>query len=218
MSRKTTVKATCPGCKEEFEITMWDSVNVDINPEEKARILDGSFFDQKCEHCGKVTKMFYPILYHDMSNKLMMWFMGKDSSTDEIYQTIEFAENQLDNFEEGGKYAYRMVSVPSELVEKALIFDKGLDDRVIEVVKLIVTVMTADNYPDENIEKIYFAVDKNNGEYMLVLYAESGNIIATNLEMTFYEAIANEYADAIERASEKKYIIDQRWAMGIFKE
>ena len=53
---------------------------------------------------------------------------------------------------------------------------------------------------------------------MLVLYAESGNIIATNLEMTFYEAIANEYADAIERASEKKYIIDQRWAMSIFKE
>lgn len=216
MSRKITVKVTCPKCEKEFETVCWDSLNADLNPEGKLKLLDGTFFDQKCEHCGTVTKMFYPTLYHDMSNKTMIWFLSKKDSTDEVYKTIEFAENELDSFDEGEKYKYRIVFTPSELREKAQIFDNGLDDRVIEVLKIIFMVMSSENYPDEKIERIYFLEDSN-GDYTFVMYAESGNVFTSNLDKKFYTAIANEYADVIEKSSVKKYVIDQNWAVRIFK-
>ena len=216
MSRKTTVKVTCPKCKKEFEAVCWDSLNADLNPAEKLKLLDGTFFDQKCEHCGTVATMFYPTLYHDMSKKVMIWFFTDENATAEAYDTIEFAEKELDAFEEGGKYKYRIVFDPNDLREKVLIVDNGLDDRVIEVLKLIFALMTMEQYPDERVEIVYFDVD-DKGEYIFKLYCESENVITANLDKVFYTAIANEYADVIEKASVKKYVIDQNWAVRIWK-
>lgn len=214
MSRKTNVTVRCPKCNKEFEAVCWDSLNTDLNPEAKEKLLNATFFDQKCEHCGAVAGMLYPMLYHDMSKKVMIWFFTDENSTAEAYDTIEFAEKELDAFEEGKKYKYRIVFTPNDLSEKVIIFDNGLDDRVIEVLKLIVSLMVMEQYPDERIEVVYFDVDDNGG-YMFKLFTESENMITTNLDMNFYTAITEEYAKMIEKASVKKYVIDQNWAIRI---
>lgn len=216
MSTKTTITVRCPKCKKEFETVCWDSLNTELNPEEKIKLLDGTFFDQKCGHCGIVARMFHPVLYHDMSNKAMIWFFTDEKSTDEAYKTIEFAEKELKEYGKGNKYTYRIVFDPNDLREKVLIVDNGLDDRVIEVLKLIFALMIMKQYPKERIEIVYFDVD-DNGDYIFKLYSESENVITTNLDKAFYDAIANEYADVIKKTSVKKYVIDQNWAVKILK-
>ena len=44
-----TVK--CPKCHSHFQFKVWDSVNVDLNREEKEKILDGTFYDTDCPFC-----------------------------------------------------------------------------------------------------------------------------------------------------------------------
>ena len=42
MSSFRNIKITCPACNTEGPYTVWDSVNVDLDPELKSKVMDGS--------------------------------------------------------------------------------------------------------------------------------------------------------------------------------
>jgi len=67
MSSFRNVTITCPDCGAEGEYTIWNSVNVTINPELKYKIMYGSIFNWTCPKCGKIFNVPYPFLYHDMN-------------------------------------------------------------------------------------------------------------------------------------------------------
>ena len=63
--------------------------------------------------------------------------------------------------------AYRIVTSANQLVEKIQIFDAGKDDRVMELVKLLVTDSLHENNPDKEFDELRFAVD--DGTNILVI-------------------------------------------------
>lgn len=95
MSSFINSKITCPNCKNEGGYTMWNSVNVDLNPELKLKVLDGSIFMWTCPHCGKEYKAPYPLLYHDMKNHFMIEYNPKDPFV-LFVEHIKIMENNLD--------------------------------------------------------------------------------------------------------------------------
>ena len=48
MSSFRNIKITCPACNTEGAYTVWDSVNVDLDPELKSKVMDGSLFTWVC--------------------------------------------------------------------------------------------------------------------------------------------------------------------------
>ena len=75
MSRHRIEKVKCPKCGYEINASIWDSVNVDIDPDEKPKVLDGTFFQATCQNCHFVSNLDYPCLYHDMTNKIMVQYV-----------------------------------------------------------------------------------------------------------------------------------------------
>jgi len=55
MSKSSEVQIQCPDCKKESSFTIWDSVNVDLDPELKQAVMDGSLFQFQCPFCSATT-------------------------------------------------------------------------------------------------------------------------------------------------------------------
>ena len=194
----------CPECGKENDFIVWQSLNTEINPEAKEQLLNGTLFRFKCADCGYESNVTYPILYHDMSNRLMIYFV-KEDEIDEIKKTFE-PDSQFGFAMEG--YKRRIVTDQNSLREKAIIFDNGLDDRVVEIIKLMYFANLRRSNPEAKVEVAYFIVD--NGEYQIHFLGETP--LVAKLEASFYENIARDFASKIE-SSEDDYIVDMKWAI-----
>ena len=124
MSKCETIRGKCPTCFLEQDITIWGSVNTSLNPELKPKVLSQDILRLKCSACNGILMLGYPLLYNDMAKQLMIWL--KPGQQDQMPSPPPFM----------GDYRLRVVRSPNGLVEKILVFDADLDDRVIEVVKL----------------------------------------------------------------------------------
>ena len=68
----------CPHCHMETEHKVIDHINIDRNPELRAKVQDLSVFRVKCPNCGETLLAVHPCLYHDMANQFMVWLWTED--------------------------------------------------------------------------------------------------------------------------------------------
>jgi len=66
-------KIKCEKCDNEFEIALYGSVNVTLNPELKAKALKGEINSGICPRCNARYEIELPFLYHDMEKEIMIW-------------------------------------------------------------------------------------------------------------------------------------------------
>ena len=71
MSLKQEVTLSCPACEQDFTAAVWLSVNTNVSPELKEKILDDTLNEISCSHCGFAFVAVAPLLYHDMEKDLM---------------------------------------------------------------------------------------------------------------------------------------------------
>lgn len=133
MTRQTTATCECPTCRKSSEIEIWNSVNVTLDPQLRKQVLDGSAFAFVCPACGAQEQLSYHCLYHDMEHQFMVhWMPDLETLPQEELSELE----KVTIWSPG--YRYRLVPSRNRLREKILIFECGLDDRVIEVMKHLV--------------------------------------------------------------------------------
>lgn len=96
MSSFRTIKITCPDCNTEGSYTVWDSVNVDLDPELKSKVMDGSLFTWVCPNCKKSFNAPYSFLYHDMTHNFMVQFDASRSHIIPFAEYLRVLENGLD--------------------------------------------------------------------------------------------------------------------------
>ena len=135
----TETKGTCSRCREENKVTIYNSINVGEQPELKDAVLDGSAFVWTCPHCGTLNLLQYQTLYHDPSEKLMVWLTR---GSEELEEQVREAYSRLDGLEE---YTMRFVDDAGSLIEKIKIFDAGLDDRTMEMTKYVTRMELCEN-------------------------------------------------------------------------
>ncbi len=129
MSNTGTKVITCPKCGRDNEIKVYKTVNATTDPQFREQLLSGELLHFCCSDCGHEAQLKYPLLYNDMKNKFMVYYIpdvDREKLTDE---TLEKEYGSLEPI------TRRLVSSFNELKEKIHIFESGLDDRVIEVVK-----------------------------------------------------------------------------------
>lgn len=131
MSKSTTIQVNCPRCGYQSPMTVWDSINVDLDPELKEKYLSGELFQTECEVCGLKFLSPFPTIYHDMEHRFMLFCSYfKDDEEKEINNQMEFPEGF---FPKG--YTFRRVFGMNPIKEKILIFEEGLNDITIERMK-----------------------------------------------------------------------------------
>jgi hypothetical protein len=79
MTKKTMVGIDCPKCGQETETEVWSSLNVQINPEDKQKLLEGKINLFHCDNCGLETIIPATLLYHDMDIGFIVYYLPFDS-------------------------------------------------------------------------------------------------------------------------------------------
>ena len=149
MSKHHIEKVTCPSCHHEGEFELWDSINTVLDPEMKEKVLNQSIFLYACPNCGETFRLNYPTLYHQMEDLIMIYLVS-ESEVEKTYEMF-YGENALFDFRTE-KYLARIVTSPNQLVEKIQIFDAGKDDRIMELVKLLVADSLHENNPNKEFD------------------------------------------------------------------
>lgn len=92
MSRHRTVNVACPQCSQAQEVTVWDSLNVQISPEGQAAFFEGKINVLECGACGHRAALAAPFLYHDMALRFCVQYYPPESIEDEVllrHHTVE---------------------------------------------------------------------------------------------------------------------------------
>ena len=91
MSMNSIKKVNCPKCDNSQDFEIWNSINVSLDPRLKERVLNRSVLTFECEKCGYKEEGIYPLLYHDMDKKLMLFLLPKDEYNEERFEKLDEA-------------------------------------------------------------------------------------------------------------------------------
>jgi hypothetical protein len=128
------------------------SINTRQNPEIKARLLAGDLNMLDCTACSKRTLLSATLLYHDPDRE---YFCQACPGGEPAMTAGAAAFTAI-----GAVGTRRLVPSQNALVEKVKLLEAGLDDRVIEVLKVI--LLAADN-DDLNSILLFDQVDRDAG-------------------------------------------------------
>ena len=135
-SESENYPVSCPQCGQETEFTIWTILNSLENPQEAQSLAKGSLTDFTCPNCGYRTVLNHPCLYLDPIQKCMIYNVCGDA---EMSEQAILTFNTLKNEEETLSDAlFRIVDTHAQLSDKVAILSEGLDDKVMEVLKLSV--------------------------------------------------------------------------------
>lgn len=210
MSKFSYSQVTCPKCNKIQKVKVWDSINVNLDAEQKENIMSGKLFQFICDECGFTTRVEYPCLYHDMDKNLMIYcipnFSGDTKILDKMLNKLksDSLENSMKNYE------FRVVKDTNKLAEKIKIFDEELDDRVIEIIKIINRSFFLKKYPEKEIEEILF--NKNSeGSYVAQFLIKDGTVAFMPISEEMINVILEKHKELLKE--EKGFVlIDEVWA------
>lgn len=206
MSKTCEETFTCPACGRENKFTLWQSLNGNLDPDAKQQLLNGSFFLQKCASCGHETPVVYAMLYNDMTHQAMVHLVAPEA-VEKTREMIRQIDGQIDI--KLPEFRKRIVTNANALREKAIIFENGLDDRVVEIIKLIFLAEAMDQHPDAHISEAYLMVE--NGRYALQFIGDKP--LEADLPAELYAGIQAKFAKRLKAIGDAEYVVDAKWAM-----
>lgn len=207
----------CPVCGTTGEFEMWTSLNTQLNPEKKEQLLSGALFQYICPHCGKSFNIDYPMLYHQMEDQIMIYYVVQKEDIQMVEEQFrgEFGDEETEITkvlkEDMNSYLYRIVGSQRELMEKIRIFDAGKDDRVVELVKRIISDAVADKNPEQGDVNLYYL--EEDGESLFVAVNSKGVLGTVPIPNGMYEDMAKGLREKLpDLRSRSEFRINRDWA------
>ena len=194
MSKAVPARLNCPFRVIAQEVSLYDSVNVSVDPELKDAILEQTINTFTRINYSKNNSIHKNLLYHDMYNKLLIYLLDRDCETEAASTGINFSTSF---------FAYKkMCKVCSlnHLKEKSLIFENGLNDYIIEIIKCAFAEKFAGHidHPDPETfaaENVFFCGFTENEEQIgqaltfIALNTNQGNLLIKQ-DFSFYAQIS----------------------------
>ena len=214
MSRRMERMITCPKCGKEHEFVIWDSINTMLDPEMKEAVRNLSAFQFECPDCGNTASVDYGFLYHQMEDKIMVYYVQSDEDEHEMYKMF----NATDDYDgmvadmRNNNYLIRIVRSRSQLLEKIAIFDNGLDDRVIEILKLVFLAHYQEQTDGNDPVELFWGV-ADDGNYRIE-FIKDGKLHATvDVPEELYTNTLGNMENKIPDIRKDDIIIDRQWAL-----
>lgn len=211
---------TCPICNHNNKVKACHEITTQTDPKIKKALLDGSLLKVKCKKCKHTYNINYPILYDNSDKRFIIHFNLDSRETNTSSKllpsliTSALFELTADAYND---YNCRIVKSQEELYEKILIFENGLDDRIIEILKYICYNKFNTDHSYIEIKSIYFNIYQNN-PVLLITTDNSQTPIKINMDeyYSIYDCIKS--TDLYNNyPKDNNYVIDMDWAIKITK-
>ena len=141
MSQQTAYNIRCPKCQHEQVVSLYDSINVQAEPELKDVLLKNELNNVVCGSCDFSFRVDKPLLYNDPGRRCMINLIPATEARyhDAERQFSEWLRDMQDALPNGVETPeMHLVFSRCELVERVFLIEAGLNVRIIEYVKHIV--------------------------------------------------------------------------------
>lgn len=215
MTKKREEFITCSNCGAKCLMTIFDSINVTLEPELKQKLIDWELFKFTCETCKHSVLLNYEVLYHDMVHGLLLQYVpetgNKDKAIEMFENVISMAEDSEDTFSafSSDYYQVRVVFEMETFVEKAQIYTAGFDDRLIEIMKYIIAPAEDEDISFTYDHMVFTEVGPENYQFMFI--DDRRAVASVKFDKEFYEQLESDFAEKLE----KSFIVDEDWAYTI---
>ena len=205
MSKNRETALFCPNCSQTVVITENAVINTGEQPSLKQKIINGELYDYSCPKCGGVIHHVHETLFHDVDDKIMIYSVHPDNLY-KIIRTFNLAREQ--NGHAYQTYRLRAVTTPTRLREKVIIFNAGLDDRVIEIIKFSELSAINTTFSNLNLNRGYFYVD--DGKFYIEFVGDGDDFIRKEIPADTYDFIRSYYSAVID--NDASIVVDSFWA------
>lgn len=193
----------CSACGHQQSILDVRFVNAQKRPDLKKKILQGTLFPMRCKQCGAELEQAQHCVYIDPIRPLFLELCAEGDSLrlPELQESLR-----------GIHAVFRLVRSAEEMQEKIRIFDSGLDDRVVEIIRMLMIAQLEDQTPGLMQAKPVFMVE--GGEPELSCLCRDGSERICPITQALCRDIQRQYLTE-ETAQTKALVIDGAWGYRI---
>ena len=206
LGQQKNVIVACPECGQKLEYSVHVVVDGATNRYHKLSIMNNQFFELHCDKCGHNMDMIYDFMYVDSEKKYAIYLIDNENSTG---ANIALQINSVFMREILGEdYRLRIVSTQNDMVEKIQMFDRNLDDHVVELMKLFCLHHASDVFVNNGVNNVNYCLHE--GEDAFLLNIGNGEAVASFPD-GMYQEVAKSFANEISEC--ESLIVDRTWAM-----
>jgi len=209
MAKEATIKIICTECGHENEVTICVGLNAQLDTEKFVSLLNGTLFNFDCGGCGKRGHLNYDMIYHDIVHRVIIHYVTSEKSLATAKESIEKMRTMEGENAMPKDYRYRIVKSQNALREKALLFNYGLDDRVMEILKGLSVSGAKKENPDLQIHEVLYLTQ--NGKWILQILGNKN--MSAEISMVKYDEIRRKLDAAIEDTEIIGYAVDVDWSI-----
>jgi hypothetical protein len=214
MSQYRIEKIACPSCNKKDTIKIYESVDsTDLSS--RKRIMDGSLFTWKCEKCDYMTCTSFNLLYKDDVCQFMV-YLAADGNVVGMRNAMDEIEKNANRLSPSQDMRYsvtrRIVLTPNELREKIFIFEAGLDDRVVEIMKCFYISAVIENRNMQIVECLF--VIGENDQWLFEFSTPCGQVFSTPIKKDLYGEFKKEYEGYF--GEENEYFVNFDYALNLY--
>lgn len=208
-------------CGERYPVQVADGLHVSQQPELRMSILDGTFHRFQCPRCGATTQIDELLAFTDFPRR--QWFtVAPERSLPWRRQWLELARasfeaTMVNNAPElvvgwSREMKRRLIFGLASLREKLVLDDAGVDDRVVELLKI---QLVRDLHDTLSPELYFFVVEVGDDELTLERTHPDGVIRAFGVPRRMYDELAAQpdLASLIDLSFPDGLLIDHRAMM-----
>ena len=210
-----TLSLTCPKCHGTFSFTTYPAFDTGDNILWKEKVRTGEAFLGKCPHCGYETHYDYSFLYKERDTHFLMYYAANKEEYQKAYAMMT-GQDPMVNWDAISSWTRRVVTSREDVLEKLMILDDGLDDRIIEILKALAFVSLHQQKPELAIDTVLFDKGQDGNHYFR--FSEKGKVLAAYaFDRPMYERVKRNLGDALGKISENQVVINSQWAVGVLK-
>lgn len=196
--RETMVR--CPKCDQQIRFQESDSVNGDRRPDLRAAIIDGSFQSVRCPDCEKVIRMEPQFNYLDVGNglwiaafpgRMLADYLTLEDTISDVFATAYGSRAQPSARAIGDGLDTRLTFGWSAIREKLVLRLGGLDDVIVELLKLDLLRRLPDAQMGPGVELRVVAVHDNDLAFAWILTEKEATLQEFTVLRHLYDAIAD---------------------------
>ena len=208
MSVSQVICLTCPHCHKTAEDTIYTQIDAQKDKAIARKVINGQLFLQICPHCGQSIPLSYGCIYENHEKQFMVSLVPGIRQETAREAAEELKLRILDDAQ-AARWRLRLVPDANALVEKVRLFERGRDDRLMELCKYHVWLDVRQQYPDVVILALYYE-PAGDGEKLTVLCKDRAPL-AVALSEQMLQAVHKTYADVLQTAPQD-FCIDAHWA------
>ncbi len=192
---------TCPQCGRSYPMTLYRSIDAKQRPDLKRKLLEGSLYEATCMNCGYISPLLYACIYIDPERHFMI-HLAEDEAGMHVFEDMPLSS-----------YHLRVVKDWNDMREKVVLFERGMDDRVVEIMKHIRMEQLQEKNPKLAIESIYYQ-PQDGGKFIVL--GHDAALAAIRFDKGLYRAIYRQILPQIDPQLISCFLIDAAWARKAF--